>query len=849
MRRKTGFVFFLVVLSLLVMPLATLAASHFLTQYEHDDTDDIGYFDLVVSLDWEPATGDRSRKLRSAFEQFARDVFLMSEGRHKIRRLYVYTAGEQLINADVKILDKRGRSNAIANGIFDNGAKILTYTTLSGGATRTGEDIGHSIAHEFGHYAYGLYDEYNGLSNSSDDLSVPLSGDTPKNTVMNNQANWQWFSIEADYADTDERNTAQWRIFESSAWETLVRAPKDDKVYNFFRAAFSRVRYDEFDGMTAPNLLTKPSTGWNSDFEIFYKGGNVVVLVIDKSSKMGPDIDAAKSSAQQFVDLMGTGDRVAVVAYSTSATKVIGVTELVDQAAKDTVKAAIDSITTGGGRNFSAALNRAMSVLESGSNAEDSRIVIMLAGGDGGEPNVQDFVVKTIPIYTIGLDVSSSAEEVLNSIATETGGSYKEAPDAIDLANVYTEFNRDLLGRLVLLGNKMPALPAGEKSEMTTTVSDQELTITFRASWLSGDDMSFELKTPDGAAITPSSLPSEATYISEDTYGIYTVESPQEGDWKSIVTADAVSNSGVVSQEASAESLLSAKLLLSGGRYPQPIAIVMSVSAPEPVVGASVVASIEVPDGAGSIPDITLEDDGIPPDVRADDGVYSGVIANYTLDGNYEVMVTVTNPDGIASIDTGGALESGTDAASEILPPFQRLAEGTISTSGFMAQPAHPVDANEISLDNTKVWGAIEDDNDVVWYKFTPTAGEKYYIQTSNLVSRDTSTMATLITLYKPDASTVIESNSGFDGSNISQIVWTAPSADIYYLTVEHASPGTGTYVVTVGTTDVYRVDTVSGDDANGGGYSGGGSGGSSGGGSGLSGDSSGCYISAMMGD
>jgi Mg-chelatase subunit ChlD len=669
---------------------------------------------------------------------------------------------------------------------------------------------------------------------------------------MNNQGSWQWFSIASDYTDTSERETAQWRFFGSSAWETLVRSPGDDKVYNFFRAAFSRVRYDEFDGLTAPTLLTKPSTGWDSEFEIIYKGGNVVVLVIDKSAGMGPDIDAAKSSAQQFVDLMQTGDRVAVVAFNNSATTVIGVTELVDQAAKDTVKAAIDTIAAGGGINFSAALNRAMSVLDSGSTSVDSRFVIMVSAGDASEPGVQDFIEKSIPIYTIGLSLSPSDKEVLKNIATDTGGSYRDAPDAFDLADLYTEISRDVLGRLVLLGKKTRTLPAGEKSEMTTTVSGEESSITFRASWESGDTMSFELEMPDGTIITRSTLPSEVTYTSGDTYAIYTIEIPQDGDWKSVVTADAVSTSGTVSQEASAESSLLVKLQLLGDQFPQPIAIMASVNAPEPVVGATVTASVTVPAGAGPIPDLTLEDDGISPDVRADDGVYSGVLANYSVDGDYEVSVTVTNPSGLASVDTGGALESGTDAPSEILSPFQRSAEGAIATSGYMAQPTLPVDAIEISLNNTKVWGTIENDGDVLWYKLSATAGKQYFIQTSNLVSRDTSTMATLIKLFKPDVSTVIESSSGFDDSNISQIVWTAPSTDTYYLTVEHASPGTGTYALTAGTTDIYRIDSGGGSDGDGGGggYGGGGSGGSSGSSSGGGGGgSSGCFISAITGN
>lgn len=72
------------------------AGSNPLTKYEHDATKGVGFFDLVVSLDWEPTADEKSGKLKTAFEQFAKDTFMMTEGKNKIRKLYVYTDGKQM---------------------------------------------------------------------------------------------------------------------------------------------------------------------------------------------------------------------------------------------------------------------------------------------------------------------------------------------------------------------------------------------------------------------------------------------------------------------------------------------------------------------------------------------------------------------------------------------------------------------------------------------------------------------------------------------------------------------------------------------------------------------------------
>ena len=805
-RIKNAIRFYTIVFFLLFIPGMLCAGSHPLAKYE------AGFFDLVVTLDWNPTQAEKDGLLKTAFEEFGRDVFTMSEGKHKIRKIYVFTNNAQMNKADIRFLNKGGRSNANISGLQNAGGRILTYTGFSSGRARSASFIGQTMAHEFGHYVYAVFDEYQGSAASATRQSTPLSGDTARDTIMCCQGSFQWLSTAADYADAEDRKTGQWRVFNSSAWETLVRDPKDDKLPETFNLGNDRVRYGEFKGLAAPKTLTKPTAGWDSQFQVVYKGGNVAVLVIDKTASMANGtpsrIDAAKSAAKQFIDLMKTGDYVSVVVFDVTAATLTGVTQLTDQAAKDAVKNQIDGITAGGKTNYTAALDQAWSLINVPAYENYSRFVVFLSDGgcDTGTcpPSVANFTSKEIPIYTVGLG-SDIVQDQLRGMAKDTGGAYYESPASADLAQIYAAVNRDLNGTDSVMGEQAGILAVGRKNESSTPLTGKESSVTFRASWTPGDTMTYVLVDPQGNTIDPGSLPAGVTYQSGGDYGIYRVANPAAGTWTSRATATAATAGGAVKQEISSESPLTVNVKLSGGAYPEPIGILVTLAGPEPIAGAKVTASIGVPPGAAPIPDIVLEDDEDGPDDGANDGVYTGILANYAANGTYTITIKATNPDGTAYLTTRGALEAGDDAAIELLPPFQAMTSANITVTAYGPMPGTPQAAVTIPTDNTRIWGTIQNNSDAVWYKFPAVAGARYFIQTGNLVSTDGSVMATVVTLYQPDAATVIASSAQYNGGNISYLDWTAPADGTYFLKVEHASPGTGTFALTTGQTSIYQ--------------------------------------------
>jgi hypothetical protein len=66
--------------------------------------------------------------------------------------------------------------------------------------------------------------------------------------------------------------------------------------------------------------------------------------------------------------------------------------------------------------------------------------------------------------------------------------------------------------------------------------------------------------------------------------------------------------------------------------------------------------------------------------------------------------------------------------------------------------------------------------------------------------------MATTLSLYAVDASTVLASSSHYNGTQVSYIEWQAPADGTYYIKLAHASPGTGSYGLTVGDTSLYSI-------------------------------------------
>jgi Ca-activated chloride channel family protein len=186
-----------------------------------------------------------------------------------------------------------------------------------------------------------------------------------------------------------------------------------------------------------------------------------VILVIDVSGSMQATdvaptrLDAAKNAATALIDQLPSGDRVALISFSSGAALRQGLTS-----DRDAAKAAVSSLRAGGGTALGTALALALQQLDpasrtaSASRARPAMIVVLTDGVSNQGPDpmaiVQQIAAAKIPVETVGIGlrngnatvggepVGGVDEATLSAIASATGGKYYYAQAAGELQNIYS---------------------------------------------------------------------------------------------------------------------------------------------------------------------------------------------------------------------------------------------------------------------------------------------------------------------------------------------------------------------------------------------------------------------------
>lgn len=802
------------------------AATHSLSKWES------GEFDLVVSLGWSPSDADKT-KLETVFELFAQDVYTMTEGHHSLRRLYVYTPdpntnkARDWSKADIRFLNTADAANATIAGFKKNG-RIFVDDDLSDLS-----EVGHALAHELGHYAYAVYDEYK--DDQGPDPGFPHKNDTPKDTIMNQHWTWQHFSVPADYADATKRATAHYRMYGESIWETLISNVNLDALWGFLGYKGyknDRFVFTDFQALdSVPDPLTKPTD--NPDVEIIYMEGSEACIIIDTSGSMGSDnkMESAISGAKSYMDKLEVGkDYAALVSFNSGATT-IGSLSLLDAATKTQFKSAIDGLSSGGGTDFYAALSTGYSILTNSTRKGTFKYIVFLSDGEASVPYsvLSQLKAASIPVYAIGLGTGADMS-ALRAIASNTDGKSYYATTAATLNAIYSDIS-SLSTDDKLTARIKDNLNVSKNTTSTQTVVDSSCTrAVFTSSFPSGDDIEMELTMPDGTTVNADNVDSfsDITLISEDGYILYEVTNPDAGTWTLELEASNLSGESEVIIEGKTDSDYAINTIVQGGTYPDPILVAATVSKNYPIKGLTVSATVADPDGNTST--LQLFDDGVAPDVVADDGQYIGALTGY-VDGNYQFDVVADNNSG-AAVETskGVTLKNGTGSVSNaISEDFMIMETATATASGVSSYSSNTsiFNAVELTVDGDPVAGAIENDEDIVYYYFTATAGESYTIYTSGLFP---GTMETLVKIYDSDTlTTVLDEDTDSMNGTSAKIIY-QPSADgTIYVSVEHGNPGTGTFDIAVRQTqstdaqDQPTDDDSGGDDDSDGGSGGGG--------------------------
>ena len=211
--------------------------------------------DLTISV-YRQVNGNDRPAYENIIGFFADAIYEMSNGAQKIRSVTIFQNGEQANtahvrwnasewpNADVTGYDKSGWQVRIGDVFpfsLNNPYNALQQANWCG--------AGYALAHEWGHYFYGLYDEYDIPNDNFNDVPVQDSIMTEQWRACRNppELNWLNFSI----ARSNTQQNEQHRRYGASGWETLARPPWLDPRDGNRRANPVRTFYPEL-GAVAP---------------------------------------------------------------------------------------------------------------------------------------------------------------------------------------------------------------------------------------------------------------------------------------------------------------------------------------------------------------------------------------------------------------------------------------------------------------------------------------------------------------------------------------------------------------------------------------------------------------------
>lgn len=778
----------------LIYSSVAIGGNHSLTKWEN------GKFDLVISLGWYATAADKV-KLEQILELFAQDVWTMTEKNHSIRRLYVYPPN-QVTNttrdwhkADIRFLNNADAANAHVAGFMKAGDRIFIDDDMS-----DINEAGHALAHELGHYAYALYDEY-AKDNQPPRDSSPQKNDNAKNTLMCAHWTYQNLSIPADYADRTKRNTAHYRMYGESCWETLITPVAYDSLLGllgYLGYKNTRYKFTDLQSLDAIPALTNPVD--NPDVEIIWMEGSEACIIVDVSGSMSSDgkMAMAQSGAKGYLDkLILDNDYAAIIKFESSAS-VVGALSKLDAATKTAFKATIDAMTANGGTDIGEALSLGLSTLTGSPRKGTFKYIILLTDGiseSGALVPVPALRAANIPVFAIGLGADADMS-TLNSIASGTSGKSYYGATAAAINAIYSDIASITTDDKLTARIKDNLNIAGKNTSSTTVVVDSSAQkAVFTASYPAGDTMAMVLTDPDGNVVNAGNVDTYANIVGifEDGYINYEVTDPTIGNWIMELTCSASAGDSEIIMEAKTNSEFAIDLNVEGGTFPDPIVLAATVSRDYPITGLDIIATVTAPDNTEYTLD--LLDDGNPPDAVAGDGLYTGAIINYQ-DGYYDFAVLASNADGNAvETSTGVITKQGSDSVdTAVADDFELLGSVQLEASGVDTY-THPNDfanAQALTIDGDLTPGIIQQDEDVNYYFFNATDGTSYTIYTNGLFP---TTMETLVKIYsESDTGNVLLEDSRSMNGVASKIVYEADDDEKVYVTVEHGSPGTGIF-------------------------------------------------------
>ncbi|MFO7633863.1 MAG: LamG-like jellyroll fold domain-containing protein [Caldilinea sp.] len=739
---------------------------------DNTNTGNTRLFDLTVSLHkTAPTAGDR-QPYEDLFGLFADSVYELTNGAHAIRTITIYDNGRFSDRADIRWIAFENQPRASVNaygkgrGTVYMGDAIFDANTLLTDPNSQGVFL-NTLIHEWGHYKYGLFDEYVG-SRMSTDPGSPMIGDTPPIpcSVMcaaGQEINFATlnFSTQKSTVGANRTNTAHYRVFQASAWDTVSRSPNDDpQAVRGSRLYWPELAAKKPAAGQDPSIeLPANRTAARASLNIVWADANATstkqrVFLVNVSADMGENnkLEATKLALKNYVDRANQGDQLAIITFADVHAVVTPFTTLDSQGTRDAVKAQIDAIQAKPGvndRNIDAADQAALAMLAQAANNAvivDRSVFVIIDGGytDNTEPHIfqkipdqqgqiplhvfnfaatnkpndlysnslelmRPFVGSYTVVSTVGFNIParSTVDDMVdsNELLRALGDVDQEAAAILDV-DLGTAYN------LTVDANN----PFSTAIYVDDTLDELEVAVLYEGAESGAEHYLYD---PANTESDPPICDSDGI----DTLCFYFISEPVTGTW----TFEFYSLTGALAVDFEATGIVlegftyQATLSSLGGRYvsyPEEVVLVAELSYLERIAKAGLSAWVEQPDG--TFADLTLLDDGVAPDETADDGVYTGFMP-YDQPGDYYVTIVFDNIEGEAVFTLAGLADVDEFETRPVPIDFDRFASLEILVDDYDSDDhSNSVDeATDLPADNRDASGRIDSAGDIDSFRLT----------------------------------------------------------------------------------------------------------------------------------
>lgn len=410
------------------------------------------------------------------------------------------------------------------------------------------------------------------------------------------------------------------------------------------------------------------------------------VLVIDNSGSMASQgrMVSAKNAARAFIDRWKDHDMVGLVAFSTTVSIPLPLTEVTATTTLTTARMAINSMPDSPDPYWYTAIGsgllRGKAELATSTGGHPQSIVLLSDGMENISPKWSDpssgvrtaFTGCNIKVHTVAIGASNASyRKLLQNISqnacngdgtawhTSGGGTSPYVP-AAETAAAAASFPSDLSNRLADIYLSIAELDAGHQRlwEATGNV-DREVPHVYYVYVPSGLPeaiwtVNWNIGTLDLSLQDPHGNPVQAsdpavTRVTDATHDQFRIGTPTSGMWKVTITnigqEDLTEYLAVLSARSDAQMWLLFGLIPLDRSVGMRLPINVALADHKAIAGATVTITIKSPNQDFDRV-FNLYDDGVSEDIDPDDGLY-GNPAFYALEqvGTYSVKAVATGID------------------------------------------------------------------------------------------------------------------------------------------------------------------------------------------------------------